>query len=402
MTPAIRRRRTALFVLFLIPGLLLASWVTRTPDIRDLLSASTSEMGMILFGLSLGAMLGVLASGRLVSRVGTRPVIGGGLVLVYLGFLAIAGASTASLAMGVFAGLFLFGLGLGLSDIAINIEGAELETTTRKPLLPALHGCFSLGTLAGSLISLGLTHLSLPVFWHLILMGAATLLPCIWACLAIPPGTGQTHTTSKAEQPPAMPFRPWKDKTLIMIGLIVLALALAEGSATDWLPLLMVDGHGFDPASSALVYAGFTTAMTIGRFSGTYILQRFSREAVIRASALSGALGIALVSFSDNPILAAASVLFWGLGASLGFPVGISAAGDSGEQSAKRVAAVATVGYLAFLIGPPSLGFIGQAYGLRMAMVVVLVLVAATVLLAPAVRDSRLHPERRIKEACHE
>jgi len=108
------------------------------------------------------------------------------------------------------------------------------------------------------------------------------------------------------------------------------------------------------------------------------------------------------VSFSDNPILAAASVLFWGLGASLGFPVGISAAGDSGEQSAKRVAAVATVGYLAFLIGPPSLGFIGQAYGLRMAMVVVLVLVAATVLLAPAVRDSRLHPERRIKEACHE
>jgi fucose permease len=389
--------------LFLIPGLLLASWVTRTPDIRDLLNASTSEMGMILFGLSLGAMLGVLASGRLVTRFGTRPVIIVGFVLVYLGFLAIAGASTASLAMGVFAGLLLFGLGMGLSDIAINIEGAELETTTRKPLLPALHGCFSLGTLVGSLISLGLTHLSLSVFWHLILMGATTLLPCLWACFAIPSGTGQTLTAKGAEQQPTTaPFKPWKDKTLIMIGLIVLALALAEGSATDWLPLLMVDGHGFDPASSALVYAGFTTAMTIGRFSGTYILQRFSREAVIRASAVSGALGIALVSFSDNPVLAAASVLFWGLGASLGFPVGISAAGESGEQPAKRVAAVATVGYLAFLIGPPSLGFIGQAYGLRMAMVVVLVLVAATVLLAPAVRGSRASTPNQIKGTCHE
>ncbi|MFC6479039.1 MFS transporter [Pseudomonas asuensis] len=127
MTSAIRRRRTALFVLFLIPGLLLASWVTRTPDIRDLLNASTSEMGMILFGLSLGAMLGVLASGRLVTRFGTRPVIIVGFVLVYLGFLAIAGASTASLAMGVFAGLLLFGLGMGLSDIAINIEGPNLK-----------------------------------------------------------------------------------------------------------------------------------------------------------------------------------------------------------------------------------------------------------------------------------
>jgi fucose permease len=172
-----------------------------------------------------------------------------------------------------------------------------------------------------------------------------------------------------------------------MIGLIVLALALAEGSATDWLPLLMVDGHGFDPASSALVYAGFTAAMTVGRFSGTLILQRFSREVVIRASALSGALGIALVIFSNHPIVAAASVLFWGLGAALGFPVGISAAGDSSEHSAKRVAAVATVGYLAFLIGPPSLGFLGQAFGLRMAMILVLVLVAATALLAPAVRE---------------
>lgn len=145
----------------------------------------------------------------------------------------------------------------------------------------------------------------------------------------------------------------WKDRQLLLIGGIILAMALAEGAANDWLPLLMVDGHGVDPALGSAVYAGFAAAMTIGRFSGAFFIDRFGRAPVVRASALSAALGLTLVIFADSPVFAGAAVLFWGLGASLGFPVALSAAGDSGPDSAARVSLVAMIGYIAFLVGPP-------------------------------------------------
>lgn len=169
-----------------------------------------------------------------------------------------------------------------------------------------------------------------------------------------------------------------------MIGAIVLAMALAEGAANDWLPLLMVDGHGLDAAVGSLVFVGFAAAMTLGRFGGAFFLSRYSRATVVRASAVSGAIGLCLVIFSDNAVVAAAAVLFWGLGASLGFPVALSAAGDSGPDETARVGLVATIGYIAFLVGPPTLGFLGDHYGLRPAMLVVLAFVATAVLAAPA------------------
>jgi fucose permease len=176
----------------------------------------------------------------------------------------------------------------------------------------------------------------------------------------------------------------WRDRKLLLIGAIVLAMALAEGAANDWLPLLMVDGHGLDAATGSLVYVGFAAAMTLGRFSGRFFLDRFGRAAVVRASAVSGAVGLLLVIFSDNAAVAATAVLFWGLGASLGFPVALSAAGDSGPDQTARVSLVAIIGYVAFLVGPPALGFLGDHYGLRSAMVAVLVFVASAIFIAPA------------------
>jgi fucose permease len=161
-------------------------------------------------------------------------------------------------------------------------------------------------------------------------------------------------------------------------------MALAEGAANDWLPLLMVDGHGLDATVGSLVYVGFAAAMTLGRLCGTFFLVRFGRATVLRASALSGALGLVLVIFSDNVVVAATSVVFWGLGASLGFPVALSAAGDSGPDQTARVSLVAIIGYIAFLVGPPALGFLGDHYGLRTAMIAVLVFVASAIFIAPA------------------
>ncbi|MDX3110098.1 MFS transporter [Nonomuraea angiospora] len=387
MDLATRRRRQALFLLFFLPGIALSSWVTRTPDIRDRLEASTGQMGLILFGLSLGSMIGILCSGRLTSRYGTRPVIGTGTALVVVSLAVISAGALLSSVPVVVAGLCGFGVGVGAGDVAANVDAADIERVTGKTTLPTLHGCFSLGTVVGAGAGIAATAARLPAHWHLAAVTLISAAIFLYAMRAIPAGTGigvpgqagSGGTESKV----------WKDGRLLLIGAIVLAMALAEGAANDWLPLLMVDGHGLDAASGSLVYAGFAAAMTIGRFSGSFFLDRFGRTAVIRASAVSGALGLVLVIFSDNAVLAGAAVLFWGLGAALGFPVALSAAGETGPNETARVSLVATIGYVAFLVGPPGLGFLGDHWGLRAAMLVVLAFVASAVLLAPAVDTRR-------------
>lgn len=281
MTTSIQKRRLALFAFFFIPGLSMASWVTRTPAIRDSLGVSIAEMGAVLFGLSVGSMTGILSAGALVGRFGTRRV------------------------------MFI----------------------RHIPVSSAVHD-----------------------------------------------GEGDYANASAAHVP------VWKEPVVLLIGFIVLAMALAEGAANDWLPLLMVDEYGFSPTAGSMVFLGFATAMTVGRFGGGVLLNRYGRAAVVAASAITGAAGIAIVIFASHPALAAVAVVLWGLGASLGFPVALSAAGDSGPNGAARIKIVAIAGYVAFLVGPPLLGFVGEEYGLRNAMIVVLALVALATFCAPAIQ----------------
>src|SRR6478735_6199677 len=367
-------RRNALFLLFFLPGLTIASWVTRTPDVRDLVGASTAEMGLILFGLSAGSMVGILSSGALVARRGTRPVVP--------------------------AGLALFGLGMGGGEIALNVEGAEVERGLGRSTMPAMHGCFSLGTVVGALAGMVLTAVGFPVLAHLAVVAVVVALALVPAIRVIPAGVGVRAAGGEAagtagpgtagSGSPATVRRPvWRDTRLVMIGGVILALALAEGTANDWLPLVMVDGHGFDAALGSAVYAAFAAAMTLGRFVGGRFVDRYGRAAVLAASAVVGAVGLALVIFVDHQAVAAAAAVLWGLGASLGFPVALSAAGDTaapGEDATARVSLAATIGYVAFLVGPPALGFLGDHYGLRHALILVLVLVAAATFLTPAAR----------------
>lgn len=390
MDQSVRRRRRALFLLFLLAGIATASWVTRTPAVRDALDVSTAQMGLVLFGLALGSMLGVLGSGRLVSRTGTRPVIVWATALLILGMATIcAGSLLVSIPL-VTAGLCAFGAGMGASDVAANIDATDVERISGVTTMPVLHGCFSLGTVLGAGAGMGATAAGVPVHWHLAAVTALAVAISLFALPAVPAGTGRDVVDASAKEHDAG-SRPavWRDGKLVLIGGIVLAMALAEGSANDWLPLLMVDGHGMDATLGSLVYAGFAAAMTLGRFASPFFLRRFGRGVVMRVSAMAGALGLLLVIASDNAVVAGVSVLLWGLGASLGFPLALSAAGESGSDETARVSLVATIGYTAFLVGPPGLGFLGEHIGLRAAMLVVLAVVVLAAFISPAVEPRR-------------
>lgn len=386
---AFRRRRTALFMLFALPGLAISSYLARTPDIRAALHASTELMGIVMFGVSIGSMLGIVISPRLISRLGPRALTAVGMTCIVLSMPVVGVGAEVGLAGVAAGGLCLFGFGMGSSEIAINTEAAAVERALGTAVLPAVHGCFSLGTVVGALVGVGCGHASISVGLHLGLVGAIgapILLTQVRHLSPRNPSTPLAHESVSLST-------VWRDRRLLLIGAIVLSVALAEGAATDWLPLVMVDGHGSSAVAGSMVFAAFAAAMTVGRFGGGYFLNRHGRRAVFRFSAGMSAVGIGCVVLVDNQLFAGLAVLLWGLGLSVGFPIAISAAGDTGDRPAARVAFVATMGYTAFLVGPPTLGILGEDYGLRSALLLPLSLVALSFLLAPALGDR--HAQRR-------
>lgn len=398
MTLSFPKRQLALFVLFFLPGFGLSSWVTRTPALRDSLGASTEQMGFVLFGLSIGSLGGILLSGLLTTKFGTRNIIRLGLLTLCAGLAMLSASAGGQSAVLAFIGLSLFGMGVGWMEVAVNVEGAVLEEISGKSLMPALHGCFSLGTFVGGLLGMAMTSFHVSVVLHVaaaaVIVVALSLVFLRWVPRKVSP-SGQEPSRKSFKSALASGIR---DPLLLTIGVFILALALAEGSANDWLALLMVDDYGFSQSGGSPVYVLFSCAMTTGRFCGGFAVDRLGRGLVVRGSAVSAAIGLLLIIVSNNPIVAAAAVFFWGMGAALGFPLGISAAAASGSNGAVRVSIVATIGYIAFLVGPPSLGLIGEHYGLRIAFTPVLALVCVAVLVAGFVGRGRAPATRQAKD----
>lgn len=379
----VQRWKWSLFAYMFVVAIAAASWVTRTPAIRDAIQASTATMGLVLFGLSIGSMAGVLSSGHLVRRFGTRPVIATSAVFVTIAMAVVAVATGLGTAPGVFAGLLLFGIGVGLAEIALNIDGAVVEARLARPVLPALHGCYSLGVFVGALLGMAATAAHLPAAWHLGACAVLVALVSVWVVRGLPEGTGRDITSTQAvPDPEAVPSSAsrsvWLDPRLLLLGVVLLGLALAEGAANDWLPLMMVDGLGLKAAQGSLVFAAFAGVMAIGRFGGQPLITRLGKQRVLLGSVATATVGVLLVSQAGQPAFVVIGVLLWGLGVALGFPVAISMAGDNPDRPEQRVSTVATCGYIAFLVGPPLLGFVGEQHGLRSAMLVVVAMLLAS------------------------
>jgi MFS family permease len=385
--------RNAMFVIFALCGLGLASWVSRVPAVRDALGATTLEMGILIFGLALGAIFGLLASSHLIATVGARRAMALCLTIGPVGFiLAGIGATFGPSALLVFIGLTIFGAGLSLTDVAMNVSGAANERALGRTIMPIYHAFFSFGTMIGAGLGALAEFLAVPIVVHMsiiaLAMAGSGLLALRWV-------QSERFVTEGEESTPgdhdSSTWRDrlsiWRDPRTLFIGLIVLGMAFAEGSANDWMSLAMVDGYGVRNDIGALMFGVFVTAMTVGRLGGVIILDRFGRVPVLRGSAVLAIIGLIMVIFGPTLWVAIIGIVFWGLGSALGFPVGMSAAADDPATAAARVSAVATIGYLAFLIGPPLLGALGEAVGLLNALLVVLVLVVIAGVSSGAARE---------------
>ncbi|UOK66200.1 MFS transporter [Paenibacillus sp. OVF10] len=199
----------------------------------------------------------------------------------------------------------------------------------------------------------------IPVFIHFIIIAFVIILFGVICIKYLPTATGKVDliTNHHSVSSPQTKVSIFKELRLVYIGIIVMGMALAEGTANDWLPILFVDAYQVTHVTGTIVYGVFLLAMLIGRMSGGFLLDRFGRVPILVSAAIIAVSGLAVVILDINFYFAAAGVFLWGIGASLGFPVGLSAAGDNPNGATERVAFVSTLGYLAFLVGPLSLDF---------------------------------------------
>jgi len=286
----------------------------------------------------------------------------------------------------VAGGLFILGLGMGTCDVAMNLEGATVERLLGYSIMPRFHAAFSGGTVLAALVGAGMAALGIPVWIHLLGVAAVLGLSSGTSTRSFLPRGIEAEPEDEAA-PAAPPARSaWTEPRTLLIGLVTLVAAFTEGTANDWVSVAFVEGYDLPSWAGVLAFATFLGFMTIGRILGTSLLDRYGRVLVLRVMLAVALVGSLMVVFG-TPVLAYLGAALWGAGISLGFPVGMSAAADEPEHAHARVSVVATIGYVAFIAGPPLIGFLGDAYGVLRALLAVGTLILLAYVALPAVRE---------------
>ncbi len=372
----------AVLIIFFASGLLTASWLTRLHDISHGLHLSPGPMGMLLLAQTVGSFSAVSMSGYLVSKFGARTCILGSYILATAGAALVGLAvSIASVPLAAFS-LMIMGLGIAVSNVASNVQGVAVERALGRFVTPIMHGFFSIGTVVGAAIGTADTFLGVPFGVHMLYMAVliiALVLYSLRHCHS--ENYGQDSTAMMAQVTSYRVKDAWRDKHTILIGIFVLGMALAEGSANDWIALALTREYETTATVGSLGYFTFVAAMTTGRLLGTRFLNAHGRISVLRVTCSLAIIGLIIFIFAPNTALGFVGLVVWGLGASLGFPTGMSAASDDPVKAAVRVSVVSTIGYAAFLGGPPLLGMLGEAFGIRHGLLAVLIFVVSSLML---------------------
>ena len=356
-----RGARVALTFVFLADGVMVGSWASRIPAVKDGLGLTTSQLGVALFAMSLGALVSMPLAGWLDERVGSARIalvalLGGGSSLWLAGVAGSLGALVGALA--------LFGAGFGAVNVAGNAQGIALERAYGRSILSSFHAAFSAGGLIGAAAG-GLAaargveppahFAAVAVTLALVAFGAGRLLPradvgCETFALVRPP------------------------RALLLLGCAAFFTLLAEGAAADWSAVYLRGSLGSTAAFAALGYTAFSLAMVASRLAGDRIDETIGPAALAGGGGVVSAVGLAAaLAIGTTP---AALVGFAAMGAGLGVmvPVIFRTAGTTpGVTPGIGIAAVSTIGFLGFLAGPPAIGIAADVIGLRAALAVVVV-----------------------------
>jgi len=355
---SLARARFSTSFLFFVLGSITATWAPHIPDVKAHLSLSPAMLGMMLLLMGAGAVTAMMVTGRLVHWLGSGRAAR---------WAAVATAVTLPLPLfaptpGLLApALFLFGLAQGMMDVSINAQGVAVERAYARPVMSSLHALFSIGGLVGAGYASLLLWLGVSIPLHLVLVLVPLAIGWIVCHRHLLPDPGQVHEEA--------PLFAWPRGILLWLGMIAVLSMVAEGAVLDWSALYMRQGLGTGAAVAAAAFAAFSLTMTLARLTGDAIVSRYGDIAVLRGGGLIAALGLGVALVLGSPWAALVGFGCVGLGLANVVPLAFSAAGRvPGVSPGFGIAAVSTVGYGGFFVGPPAIGVVSQYAGLAVGL----------------------------------
>ncbi|MEU6470966.1 MFS transporter [Streptomyces massasporeus] len=368
---SLTRLRIALTVFFALDGFVFAGWVVRIPAIKAQTGASASALGLALLGVSAGAVVTMTLTGRLCRRYGNHQVTVVCAVLLSLS-VALPPLTHSALALGLV--LLLFGAAYGGINVAFNSAAVELVAALRRPVMPSFHAAFSLGGMVGAGLGALVAGVLSPTR-HLLLLTLVGLLV-----------TAAAGPTLLRHEPPAPPERDapaegaprrldGRTRALVIVfGLIAGCTAYGEGALADWGALHLEQDLHASAGAAAVGYSCFALAMTVGRLTGTTLLERLGRTRTVVAGGTTAAAGMLLGALAPSLWAALLGYAITGIGLANLFPVAVERAGALAGPDG--VATASTLGYGGMLLGPPAIGFMADWFSLPAALTSVAVLAA--------------------------
>ena len=382
-TVNLARWHRTILILFSTAGLTGASMMVRLPEVRHILAVTTSQLGLVLLSFAIGAMSGLIAVGKFIALRGTRRGIVIGLIFWFVGTAGmVAGLALSSIVLFVAGGL-LSGFGAGWVDVGMNVDGTEIEKRLGRSAMPKMHAAFSIGSLTGAGVGTLSIFFGVSIVLQMAVLAAICFALPILSVMNLPTGHG-IH----APEPGQKSSGPVFGKLVLLLGIGILGMTVAEGAGNDWLTIGMVDDYSASATDAGIGYAVLVGTMTLVRFFGGGLTDRFGKAFTLRLTGVMGILGLMLLIAKFSVFTAWIGAGLWGAGVALAFPLFLSAAGEL-PNPAKKVAAVSSFGYAAFLVGPPLLGFVGQSIGVVNMYWVVLSFIAVSVVVAGAAGNKR-------------
>lgn len=364
-TYSLTMTRAAVYAAFFIAGAIFANWVSRIPQIQANLGLSESTLGLVLLGASAGVIVGLTFTSGLIARYGSRRItVVGGLLMSIM--LAMVGLSTHFVTLLV--ALFFLGMFLSMMDVSMNAQAVEVERRLNKNIMSSFHAAWSVGTFVGAIVGSRFVALEFSVATHFLIMAVIFFLMVLMAGLPLLEIQDETDDSEGS----IFQFPP---RILWPLGAIAFAAGISEGAIGDWGGIYLRDIVGTGASTAALGFAAFSLTMTVMRFAGDSLAEKFGAEWIVRGGGILSAIGILLALIFPNVIMTLIGFALVGAGAATVIPLAFSAAGKLPDIAPGRaIAGVATIGYAAFLAGPPIIGIVADFTSLRFGLVLVLFL----------------------------
>jgi MFS family permease len=387
------RARVAVALLFLINGMLFATWVSRIPGVQVAHGLSHGALGLGLLGMAGGALIAMPLGGWLSGRYGTSRVCW---ISTLLYAAALPGLGLAPSVAWLMLTLFCFGAAHGTLDVAMNAHAVEVEERYDRPIMSSFHALFSLGGLFGAALGAVFAALGFTPFVHF--LGIAGVLITLAVSVALPGLLPASVTVRRTESESIQPHTGFSlpPKPLLILGILAFCVMLGEGAMADWTGIFLRQFAGASEGIAAAGYAAFSVAMALGRFFGDGLALRLGPVRLVRIGGFLAAAGLLAALVSAHSIVGLIGFAAVGAGFATIVPQVFTAAGRvPGFAPGPALAVVATTGYFGFLLGPPVIGFAAEWLGLRAALGLVVITSALLVVLAGRVRPERISSRQR-------